>query len=176
MNEHREEVVVLLNLTRVNRYTGEFEILLQKRAEGGRFSEQWTPACVGHFEDTDHSPERTMIREAYEELGLRLNKSSIKMVAVKEMPGEHSETAMYVMYALRKPLLQEPVLCEPHRCKQLRWVPYEEAMELVWAHDPRQVGLMKAVIRAKMFMDLCHVLKWRLRMLKQRAAREEAIQ
>lgn len=173
MGEHKEEVVVLLNLTRVNRYTGALEILLQKRAKGGRFSEQWTSACVGHYELSDSSPERTMVREAHEELGLKLSKDNLKMVAVKEMPGEYSKKATYVMYALRRSLSQEPILCEPHRCEQLRWVPYEEAMELVWQHDPRQVSLMKAVLRAKMFMDIHYVLKQHLRIREWAARREE---
>lgn len=167
LSERRREIVVILNLTRVNRYTGELEVLLQKRADGGRFGGRWTPACVGHYDDLDHSLEKAMVREAREELGLRLNQSNLRMMLVRIMPGERDKQAMWVFYNLNKPLLQEPVLCEPQNCKKLRWVPFEDAMELIWQQDPFLTGLLKAIVRGKLFMDMRRALKERLTVLKR---------
>lgn len=100
------------------------KILLGRRQNTGyRDGDYNLPA--GHIEPGE-LPKDSMIREAKEEVGIKLNKEDLKFVHVSYRP-KHDETGDRVdFFFLASKWKGEVTNAEPQKCNELKWVnPYK---------------------------------------------------
>lgn len=98
----------------------EGQILLLKRQNTGRDDGKYgLPA--GKMEQGEQ-PEETAFREAEEECGVRLDKSSLRMTGILQIAatGEHGDERIDFFFAAEHGD-EQPVNREPDKCAELRW-------------------------------------------------------
>ncbi|GAA2712677.1 NUDIX hydrolase [Actinoplanes palleronii] len=93
---------------------------------GQRINTGWGDGCwhlpSGHGED-DESALATLVREAHEELGIRLDASSARLVHVLHHLTESGRLALFFEVS---DWSGEPANVEPHKCAGWQWFPLSD--------------------------------------------------
>ncbi|MHC0430525.1 methyltransferase domain-containing protein [Streptomyces sp. O3] len=112
---HKEVVDVHLFVRRGD------EVLLARRAGTG-YADGLLHAPSGHLEDGEDVRE-AMLREAYEELGLRLTRDDLSVALVMQHRSPSGETRIGWFFETAYGVGGEPVNAEPDKCSELAWHP-----------------------------------------------------
>ncbi|GGK17517.1 hypothetical protein GCM10010124_07550 [Pilimelia terevasa] len=96
------------------------EILLGMRQHTGYADGHWHLPS-GHLEAGESLP-AGIIREAEEEIGLRLTPEQVRFVQLVHHAGPGEEPRVGVFFEATR-WAGEPVNAEPHKCAELRWFP-----------------------------------------------------
>lgn len=107
---------VMLMLMRKNN-NGKEEILLQKRQNTGYMDGFWDFSASGHVEDNE-SMKNSMIREASEELGIKINYNDLKFVTLIH---KNKGAIYYNGYFKTEKWINDPQVNEPEKCEEIRW-------------------------------------------------------
>lgn len=99
------------------------EVLLARRAGTG-YADGLLNAPSGHAEDGEDVRE-AMIREAHEELGLRLAPGDVKVALVMQHRSPTGDPRMGWFFEAWAGEGREPVNAEPDKCSQLDWFPLD---------------------------------------------------
>jgi len=94
----------------------EGKILLQLRQNTGYMDGKWDMAASGHLE-ADEKLEEGIIREAAEEIGVRVKKKSLKLITVEYDDGDGYMRFFFACDAFEG----KPRVMEPEKCVQLKW-------------------------------------------------------
>lgn len=118
------------------------KILLMKRQNTGyRDGDYNLPA--GHIEPGE-LPKEAMIREAEEELGIRLSKKDLEFVHVSYRP-KHDETGDRVdFFFLAEEWLGEVRNAEPHKCSEILWIDPQQLPQNMPAHVKKILNCLSA--------------------------------
>lgn len=95
------------------------QVLLIRRYQTG--SNDGMYALAGGGVDADEPITQAAIREAREELGIRLNKDDLNVLHVLHSKNTTSETIGFFIEATTWE--GEPRNMEPHKCDDVRWIP-----------------------------------------------------
>lgn len=93
------------------------KLLLLKR-QGAHAAGQW--ACPGGWVDFHEKAAETVVREAWEELGVKVECQHL--VAVREEWFEYPQLQSASLYFDAVLLEGEPKIMEPAKCAELRWI------------------------------------------------------
>jgi 8-oxo-dGTP diphosphatase len=97
------------------------ETLLMLRQNNSKFNDEWSnPGGKG---EEGESEEETVIRELYEELGIKVN--VIRFLATYEDYVDEKLFGLYKGY-LVEIISGEPKIMEPHKCLELKWFSLDE--------------------------------------------------
>lgn len=110
----------------------EDRILLMRR-QGSRYYDGWYSVPAGHVEKGE-LPMDCLLRETKEEIGIELNRSSIRFAHAMYRT-KHDETGDRVDYFfITTKWKGEPIIQEPNKCDDLRWFPINELPENLMHH------------------------------------------
>lgn len=99
------------------------EVLLQQRRNTGYMDEHWTFSAAGHVERGE-SVYAAAVREALEELGVRLAEADLEPICTVHRRQAESERGQRVdFFFSTQTWAGEPVVREPDRSGGLRWAP-----------------------------------------------------
>ena len=140
---HATVLDVMLILTR------DEHVLLAQRQGTGYADGQWNLPS-GKVEPAEHA-EAAIIREAHEEIGIRLDPTRLTPVGAVHYRNPEGHTRLGLFYTTpAEPSIQgEPFNAEPHKCAKIGWfpldllphntVPYTAAGISLYLHDKRLV-------------------------------------
>jgi 8-oxo-dGTP diphosphatase len=98
-----------------------------------RKNSQWYDGyygLLGGGVDGGETVRQTMVREAYEEIGIKVNENDLKMLYVMHLKGVYKpEQESIVFYAQVEKWEGEPKIMEPHKCTDMQWFTVEEMPE-----------------------------------------------
>ena len=102
-------------------------VLLMRRAGTGYKDGEWgLPA--GHF-DGDEAGTMAMVREAREEIGIKIDPAKLKLVHLMHRNGldggDGKENERIDLFFTLQEWTGEPTNCEPHKCDALQWFPLD---------------------------------------------------
>jgi len=104
---------------------GKTEILLQRRQNTGYADGMWDCGASGHVE-AGESLKQTMIREAREELGIRIAYEDVKFAAFTH---KNSNVPYYNFFFAVERYEGTPAVMEPEKCAGIRWFDIEALPE-----------------------------------------------
>lgn len=108
------KIAVFLIITReVNNKT---EVLLQRRFNTGYMDGKYDTACSGHLE-AGESVSTAIIREAKEELGIKVSEDDLKFVALIH---RYKDNYLDVFFKADT-YIGTPKIMEPNKCDDLQW-------------------------------------------------------
>lgn len=111
MHHQKFPVAVHLFLLRGN------DVLLVRRRNTG-FEDGKLSVVAGHV-DPGESVTQAAIREAFEEVGVRLAREGLRMVGAMHRNAQESRVDFFLEYRLGD--LDAPANCEPEKCSELVW-------------------------------------------------------
>ena len=115
IEKYYSRLAVNLVLTRINE-NGDKEILLQLRKNTSYMDNMYDFACSGHV-DANESFADAVIREAKEEIGIKIKKENLKLLAVN-----HDYEQDHVQLFFTSDSYEGiPTVCEPEQCGGLLW-------------------------------------------------------
>lgn len=126
---------------------GEWCVLANKRGPGApNANNLWNVPC-GYL-DYDETTDEAVLREAFEETGVRIPKGAIQMMGVNSQPHGNSQNVT-VRYAgvLRGTTDDYPTSmdnCEPGEVSAVGWIPLSKVSKLQWAFEQKPKILSQA--------------------------------
>jgi 8-oxo-dGTP pyrophosphatase MutT (NUDIX family) len=99
---------------------GKTKVLLQKRSNTGFADGLWDLSCSGHVEHGE-SMTAAVIREAQEELGIRINADKLHFVTLIHKREEERDVTYYNGYFSCSDFCGVPKICEQNKCSDLQW-------------------------------------------------------
>ena len=130
-------IVVDLLLERMNDTTGKKEILLLLRQNTGYYDGMYD-LPGGHLEAGEDLYD-AMIREAKEEIGIRIKREDLKMIHICHR--FHKGVLKFVFKA--KKYEGSPTNAEPDHCKELKWVEINNLPENIIPKIKREIESVK---------------------------------
>ncbi len=110
---------------------GAEQILLQKRRNTGYADGLWDVSVSGHVE-AGEPLKAALIREAAEELGIRVEYPDVAFATMTHKATENGPTYYNVFFCVRR-FAGEPQICEPEKCAEIRWFPLDALPETLLA-------------------------------------------
>ncbi|OGL71253.1 hypothetical protein A3C17_03835 [Candidatus Uhrbacteria bacterium RIFCSPHIGHO2_02_FULL_53_13] len=99
------------------------EVLLQMR-QGSEYFDDWWAIPAGHVEPGE-LPIAALVREVKEEIGIDLDMGRTHFVHTMYRTA-HDETGDRADYFwMTEAWGGEPSICEPHKCKEIKWMPID---------------------------------------------------
>ena len=126
------------------------KVLLQRRRNTGFADGLWDFSCSGHVEHGE-SMKDTVVREAKEELGIKIEKSSVNFSVFVHKREEESDITYYNAYFVCYDFVGEPRVCESGKCAELKWFDIDNLPEDL-IDDRKEV--------AKAFLNGVHYLEY----------------
>lgn len=96
------------------------KILLQKRQNTGYADGKYDLAASGHVEKNE-SLKEAVIRETYEEIGIKVLKKNIDFVTMIHKNDTSYNNVYYNLYFIVKNFEGIPTIKEPYKCSELKW-------------------------------------------------------
>lgn len=99
-------------------------VLLARRANTGYGDGLWNLPS-GKLEP-DEDLEAAVIREAHEEVGIKLSRNNIRVATTLHYRPRDGQPARFGFFFHANSWHGEPINAEPHKCSDLRWFPLTE--------------------------------------------------
>lgn len=105
------------------------QVLLQRRQNTGYMDGHWVAGAAGHVEAAESAREAA-VREAYEELGVRIDAEDLELITVMQRRNGDAVIEQRVdwFWTVRR-WSGDPVVQEPHKASALEWFPLTELPE-----------------------------------------------
>ena len=114
--KQRYETKVAVFLFLLKKENEKYKILLQERQNTGYMDGLYDASCSGHLESMESIASATT-REAYEELGIKVNQFDLELVQVVH---PYSENYLNIFFIANK-FEGTPEIKEPEKCSNLNW-------------------------------------------------------
>ena len=133
MSKERYKLVTLAGLfLRKNN-----KLLLQKRCNNEYCSQMY--AVPGGSVEEGESVLKTIVREAEEELGIKLLEKDLVVKHVMHLKSSHGE---FIHFFVEANLWDgEPEIMEPNKCSELKWFPLDALPENITAANKQAIEL-----------------------------------
>lgn len=99
---------------------GKKQVLLQRRQNTGFADGLWDFSCAGHVEQGE-SMTAAAVREAKEELGVTVSAESLRFAVLLHKCDKPCNLVYYNAYFVCTEFVEEPTICEPKKCSELKW-------------------------------------------------------
>lgn len=101
------------------------KVLLQKRENTGYEDGKYDVAVSGHVEEKE-SLKEAVIRESFEEIGIKMDKQNIEFVTlIHKKDTDYHNVYMNVYFTVHS-FEGDPFIKEPNKCSELKWVDLNE--------------------------------------------------
>ena len=99
---------------------GKKQILLQRRRNTGFADGLWDFSCSGKVEEGE-SMTAAATREAKEELGITVAAENLQFAVLIHKCDKPCNLVYYNAYFVCTDFIDEPTVCEPEKCSELKW-------------------------------------------------------
>jgi isopentenyl-diphosphate delta-isomerase len=121
-------------------YNSKGQLLMQKRhPKKSVWPNAWDPTVAGHI-SAGESPEDAVVKEATEELGLRINSKEIKLLGKFKFSEEMSEwvnKTFIFTYIAQKDVEIDDLVFEQNEVSGARWINVDELEKML--NDPTEI-------------------------------------
>jgi 8-oxo-dGTP pyrophosphatase MutT (NUDIX family) len=136
--KERHKTISVVFLILLKKESGKTKILLQLRQNTGYMDNMYDMTVSGHIEENERL-EDALIREAKEEIGVDLDKRSIKLVSL-----DHKEKENYFnFFFMCDNYKGKPCIKEPLKCAKLEWFDINNLPDNLIDHNKRAIERYK---------------------------------